>query len=322
VDTIPGIDSTGITSHLPLSGRRLNVDVAVEGRPLPPAGQPLLADCSSVSVDFFRVMNIPLRRGRAFTARDADGSAPSVVINDEMARRLWPDADPIGRHLIVGTTSGADQRPREIVGVVSNVRAGSLETAPGFQLYVPFAQNPWPTMSLVVRTSGEPTSRAGEIRAALLALDPDQPVYNVRSLEEVTSRAVALRRFQMFVLVLFAVVGLALAAIGIYSVVVYAVRLRTREIGLRLALGAPRRDVVLLVIRSGIAWAGAGIAAGGALALAAGGLLRGMLFGVAPTDALTFVGVVSFVTIVLMVGSGVAGRRAASVDPLIALRQN
>jgi putative ABC transport system permease protein len=320
VERLPGVDSAGLTSHLPLAGRRLNVDFALEGTPGRPADRTLWADCSSVSADFFRAMNIPLRSGRTFDARDASQTPPVIVINEEMARRLWPSGDAIGRRVMLGATSGADSRPREVVGVVANLRSGTLEDAPGFQLYIPSSQNPWPTMSLAARVTGEPTSSAGSIRAELLALDPNQPVYNVRTLDQVIGRALAQRRFQVLLLALFAAVGLVLATIGVYSVVAHAVKLRTNEIGLRLALGAQRRDVLLLLARSGFAWALVGVAFGTALALWVSRLLSGMLFGIAPTDLLTYVSVISFTACVVLVACALAGRQAARVDPLVALR--
>jgi putative ABC transport system permease protein len=319
VESVPGVETAGLTSHLPLAGRRLSMDFTVAGGASSP-GRALWADCSSVSDDFFRVMSIPLRTGRVFSALDTSRSAPVVVINQEMADQLWPHGSPVGRRLVVGTTTGADQRPREIVGVVANVRSASLETAPGFQMYVPSSQHPWPTMTLVVRASGEPAALAGPIRTELLAVDPNQPIYNIRSLEQVISRAVALRRFQTVVLVVFGVAGLVLATIGVYSVAACTVRLRTREIGLRLAIGARGGDVVMLIIRGGIIWIVAGIIAGAAVAIWAGRLLRGMLFGIASLDPLTFVSVTSFVALLALTGSAVAARRAARVDPLIALR--
>lgn len=322
VQTTPGVVAAGLASHPPLAGRRLNVDIAIDGRPRTASDSGLWADNASVSADYFRALSIPVLRGRAFSGRDRIGSPPVVVINDGMARRLWPEANPIGRRIVVGSTSGADQRPREIVGIVADVRTEALESAPGFQVYVPASQNPWPTMTLVVRAAGDAAALAGSIRADVQELEKDQPVYNVRTFDRVVARAVALRRFQMLVLTLFAVVGLALATIGVYSVVACSVRLRTREFGLRLALGAPRRDILMLAIRTGLVWAGVGVVAGCAVALVAGRLLSGMLFGITPADPVTFIAVVSFTAAVVLLGSGIAARRAAGVDPLVALRYN
>jgi putative ABC transport system permease protein len=322
VETLPGVVSTGLVSHLPLAGRQLTADFTIEGRLAPASEGTLSAAYISASRDFFRSLGIPLLRGRLFTDREVMGTAPVVVISQTMARRFWPNGDPLGRQLVVGATLGADPSPREIVGVAGDVRSAGLETEPQPEIYVPYLQNPWPTMTLVARTSGDPMRSADALRKEVLALDPDQPVYNVRPLHQVVADSIVPRRFQMLVISLFAALALVLAAIGVYGVMAYSVRQRTREIGVRLALGARRRDILMVAVGDGMRWAGVGIAGGGALAVVLSRVLAGVLFGVTPTDPVTFAAVLSFTALVALLAGALAARRAAGLDPLVALRHN
>jgi putative ABC transport system permease protein len=254
--------------------------------------------------------------------RDRQGAAAVVVIGESVARRLWPGGDAIGQRIVLGAALGGDRTPREIVGVVRDVRSANVETSPPMQLYVPYAQTGWPTMSVAVRAAGDPARLPEAIRTQVLSLDADQAVYAVRSLTEVVDRALAARRFQMSAVAMFAIVGLALVATGIYSVVAYTVRQRSREIGVRMALGAQRHHVMLLAVRDTLGCAAAGILAGATLAVLAGGLLGGALFGVTPTDPLTFAAVLGGTAVVAAAGSGLAGWRAVRTDPLVTLRQS
>lgn len=316
---LPGVESSGFVSHTPLAGAPLTADVAVENRPGMRPVETILASCSVIGGEWFRTLGIPLVRGRSFTDRDAMGTPPVVVINARLAARLWPNADPLGQRLVVGGTLGADRTPREIVGVVGDVRA-ALEAGPPDQVYLPHAQNPWPTMTFMVRTAGEPSQWADQVRAAVYAGDPDQAVYNLRPFDAIVARAVATRRFQVFLLSLFAAIALVLAATGVYSVVSYGVRQRRQEVGVRLALGARATDVLLLAVRDSLRWAAAGVAGGGVLAFFAARSLAGVLYEVAPTDLLTFAGAGAAATLVVLLGSAVAARAALRVDPLVALR--
>jgi putative ABC transport system permease protein len=316
---LPGVDAAGFVSHTPLAGAPLTADVAFEGGPGPPAVRTVLANVSVVGGDWFAAMRIPLVRGRQFTDRDAAGMPPVVIISARMASRLWPNADPIGRRLVVGGTLGADRAPREIVGVAGDVRM-SLEQAPPDQVYMPYAQNPWPTMSVVARTAGDPSRWANPLRSAVYAIDPDQAVYNLRSLDAVIARAVAARRFQVFVLSLFAGVALVLAATGVYSVVSYGVRQRHQELGVRLALGAHTADLLVLAVGDSLRWAAAGLAGGSVLAFFAARSLAGALYEVPPTDMVTFAGAVAAATAVVMLGATAAARSALRVEPIVALR--
>jgi putative ABC transport system permease protein len=316
---VPGVVSAGFVSHAPLAGAPLTADVAVENGPGMSPVETILANSSVVGGDWFQTLRIPLVRGRLFTDRDAGGSPPVAIINARMAARLWPNADPLGRRLVIAGTLGADRAPREIVGIVGDVRA-ALEAGPPDQVYLPHAQNPWPTMSIMVRTAGDPSRWADSLRAAVYAGDHDQAVYNLRPFESIVARAVAARRFQVFLLSMFAAVALVLAATGVYSVVSYGVRQRRQEVGVRLALGARSVDVLVLAVRDSLRWAAVGLAGGGVVAFFAARSLSGALYEVPSTDLVTFAGAFSTATLVVLLGSSLAARAALRVAPLVALR--
>jgi len=311
VGAVPGVEAAGIISHPPLAAPPLTADVTGPSR--------ALAAYSVVGGDWFRAMGVPMRRGRPFGPADRTGTMPVAIVSENFARAMWPDSDPIGQRIVVGGTIGADPAPREIVGIASDVRT-SLEAEAPFHVYAPYAQNPWPTMGVAVRTAGNPAALLAPVRAAVASLDRDQAVYSARPFDDVVGRAVASRRFQALIVSLFALLAIALAATGVYSVVAVTVGLRTTEIGVRLALGASRWNVVGLAVRDGLTWALGGLLAGLCIALAAARAIEGMLFGVRPTDAGT-----AAVTGALMMGlvisaSMLAAWRAARVDPLVALR--
>jgi putative ABC transport system permease protein len=308
---LPGVEAAGIMSHPPLTGPPLTADVTGPSR--------ALATYSVVGGEWFRAMGVPLRRGRLFGAMDRMGAHPVVIVSENFARAMWPGADPIGRRIVVGGTLGADPQPREIVGVAGDVRT-TLEADAPFHIYAPYAQNPWPTMGVAVRTSTDPGALTAAVRAAIASLDRNQAVYNARPFDQVVGRAVAPRRFQALIVSLFALLAVALAATGVYTVVAYTVRLRTPEIGVRLALGASRRSVVGLALRDALAWSIAGLAAGLCIALLSARTVEGLLFGVRPTDAGT-VAVTGSVMIALVLSASIlAAWRAARVDPIVALR--
>jgi predicted permease len=311
IAALPGVEAAGIMSHPPLDGAPLTADVTGPFQ--------ALATYSVVGGDWFRAMAVPLRRGRAFRPADRIGTQPVVIVSENFARAMWPDADPIGRRIVVGGTLGADPAPREIVGVAGDVRT-SLEADAPFHVYAPYGQNPWPTMGLAVRTAGDPGALTAPVRAALASLDRDQAAYNARPFEQVVERAVASRRFQALIVSLFALLAIALAATGVYTVVAYTVRLRTPEFGVRLALGASGGSVVALALGDALAWSIAGLLAGLSVAAAAGRAIEGMLFGVRPTDAGTLAVTGAVMAALVMSASILAAWRAACVDPLVALR--
>ena len=318
LEAIPGVVSAGLVSHPPLASPPLTVDFSVEGRTTAQGTLPSAA-YSAVGGQWFETMGVTLVRGRRFAPGDSDGAPPVVMISANLAKLLWPAGDAVGHRLIVGGTIGADQAAREIVGVAGDVRM-SIESAPSLQIYVPYPQNPWPSMSVAVRTSGDPALWSRRLREAVSALDPDQAAYNVRTFDQIVSRAVATRRFQALIVSLFALVALALSLGGVYGIVTYTVRLRTLEIGVRMALGAPRRSVILLAVRDSMIAATAGIVAGVLIASALTRALERMLYEIPATDPMTFAGAVAVAAAIAGVGAMLAAGRATSNNPLSALR--
>jgi putative ABC transport system permease protein len=279
----------------------------------------VLANCSVIGGEWLAALGIPMVRGRAFTDRDRPGAPPVVIVSARLAAALWPGVDPIGRRLVIGTTLGADPRPHEVVGVAGDVRS-ALEAGPGDQVYLPHAQNPWPTMAVMIRTTAAPAAWAAPLRSAVYAIDPDQAVYDVRPYEDLLARALAARRFQLLVLSLFAGAGLLVAVTGVYSVVACGVRERRQELGVRLALGARRRDLLWLTMAGSLRWAAAGLACGGVLALWMARAVSGALYEVGPADALSFVAASAVAGAMVIIGSLAGARGALTLDPLTALR--
>jgi putative ABC transport system permease protein len=259
-------------------------------------------------------MGIPLRRGRFFEPSDLTGTRRVAIINEMLARDCFPNEDPIGRQLRYGKDT------YEIVGVVGDVRMRRLNRNIPGMVYRSISDDSWRNAVLIVRTAGEPSAFAESVRKAILELDPEQPVANVRTLEEVVALSVGDRRLTALLLGMFAVAALALAAVGLYGVVSYAVVQRTREIGIRVALGANRRDVVLLMLGQGMILVVIGLVLGLAGAFGLTPLLRNLLYEVKPADPLSFVAVSLVLLLVALIASWLPARRAARVDPMIALR--
>jgi putative ABC transport system permease protein len=269
-------------------------------------------------------MGIPLRRGRLLTERDIQDTAHVAVINETMAKMMFPDEDPIGKRLTTNTRGGNPDW-FEIVGIVGDLTRSGQERSTLMQTYEPYTQQAkttfmLPTMTLAVRTAGEPTGQTTAIRNAVLQLDKEQPISDIRTLGQFLSASIAQQRFSMLLLGVFAAVALVLAAVGIYGVLSYAVTQRTHEIGIRMALGAGQRDVLKLVIRHGMLLTLLGVAAGLAAAFALTRLMTTLLFGVSATDPLTFAGLTLLLLAVALIACWIPARRATKVVPLIALR--
>ena len=274
-----------------------------------------------VTPGYFATMKIPLTRGRPFDARD-DEKAPEVVaINEEAARRYWPNADPIGQQIHLGVRlAEARSGMKTIVAVVGDVKARSLDAGTAPEVYVPYAQHQVDSLTIAIRTSGEPLAFVPTARADVAALDRELPIAAVRTMDEVIGRSIAERRFTMLLLAAFAAVAVLLAAIGVYGVLAYLVSQRTQEIGVRLAIGATPGDVVRLFVREGAGLTLIGVAGGLAGALAVTRALSTLLFGVTTTDPITFAAVAGTLVIVALLASYLPARRAARVDPMAALR--
>jgi putative ABC transport system permease protein len=321
VAALPGVLSAGLVSHLPLSAGAVDADVTFEGLRPQSAAEVPMAQVNNVDPGYFHTMQIPIVSGRPFDEADRTDARAVAIVDRAFVDRFWPNENPLGHRIHLGATLGADTARREIVGVVAPVRSASLESAPRPTIYVPHAQNPWPTMSLIVRTAGHPAAAVGAVRAEILALDPNQPVYNVRPLEQMYSRAWASRRFQVLLLGGFAATALFLAVIGVYGLLALAVAQRTREVGIRLAVGAGRGDILTSVLRQALALVGCGLLMGGAAALAGSRLLTSLLFEVSPLDPLTFLAASALLTSAGLFASYLPARQAMRVDPVVALRR-
>jgi putative ABC transport system permease protein len=315
IASLPGVRSVGATSHLPLSGQDSRTGIFIEGRePTPDA--PTRAHLRAVTLDYFRTMGMRVIEGRNFTAADHSESPFVTVINETMARRYWPGQSPLGTRVRMGGPAW-----REVVGIVADVKHWGFERAVNPEMYLPQKQMVWSGLTYVLATDVDPVTLTAAVRNELKAVDPDLPLSNVRTIEEVAARSVAARRSSMLLLGVFSGLALVLAAAGIYAVMSQLVALRTSEIGVRMTLGAQPASVMRLVLREGLLQAIAGLAIG----LVAGVLVmrafRSVLFQVNPSDPLTLgaVGLVLLVTATL--ACLVPARRAMRVDPVQALRR-
>ncbi|HEX8719946.1 MAG TPA: ABC transporter permease [Pyrinomonadaceae bacterium] len=326
VEALPGVKSVGAVTALPLSNNDELTDFYVEGKPAPQSGQKPLLHHRKVSPNYFRTLNVGVRKGREFTARDRQGAPPVVVINEAMARKYWPDEDPVGRRLALSTEAyqggkfDLNGAWREVVGVVADVRHAGLGEQPEPEAYVPYLQSPNRDMTLVLRTASDPTQLAGAISRETYNIDKDQPVSNVRTMSQLLSTSLARPRFNFLLLTIFAGVALVLAAVGVYGVISYSVTQRTQEFGIRMALGAQVGDILRLVFREGMTLALVGIVIGLAGAFALTRYIASLLYGLSATDPLTFAGVSGVLALVAVLACYFPARRAVRIDPINALR--
>jgi len=319
VRTIPGVLGAALVSQLPLGGNIDRYGMHIEDRPSDnPANDPD-ALRYAVSSDYFRVMGIPLRHGRLFDEHDREGALAVVVINETFARRVWGGVDPLGRRIRMGED---DSPLRTVVGLVGDVRHAGLDAPPEMQIYLPQAQWVDSDMILVFRAVGDPGHLAAAVRQAVWAVDPDQPVSYPATMDGVRAVSMARRRFALTLLSAFGGIALVLALVGLYGVLSHSVVQRTREIGVRVALGARPRQVLALVLGDASRLVGAGLLAGTVLAMALTHLLSGLLFGVTPTDPATFLLVPLALALAALLAAYAPARRATRVDPLVALRQD
>jgi putative ABC transport system permease protein len=313
---LPGVQSAAATSNPPLIKLSDNwISFFLEGQPADPGRAPT-AKYALVSPDFFRTMEIPLRAGRDFNEHDTHETTQVAVVNEYLARRHFPKADPLGKRLLVGRTT------REIVGVVGNLRHESPEGEEAEKLYVPLAQSPRTTLLLMARTATEPESLAVSIQQTVWRQDPDAAVSNVATMETALGESVARPRFNASLFGLFAVVALILAAIGLFGVMSYTVTQSTREIGVRMALGAQTRDVLKLVVGQGLALTITGLVLGLIGAWGLTRLMKNLLYGVTATDPLTFICVSVLLVFIALLACYIPARRATKVDPMVALRRD
>jgi len=320
---LPGVEAAAVIYPLPFGGSSTNNTFLIAGRPaVRPEDKPS-SNHRVISADYFRALNIPLLRGRSFDERDTPHAPPVIVVNETFARRFFAGTEALGQHIMIEGEAGENAVPpaREIIGVVGDVRHESLDTESGPEYYVPYTQAPEPFMSLVVRsTVTNPESLAATVREAIKQMDKDQYVAAIQPMTQLVADSVARRRFNTLLTGVFAMVALVLAAVGIFGVMNYTVAQRTQEIGLRVALGAQTRDVLRLVLSQGMQLILIGLAVGLATSLALTRVLAGMLYGVTPTDPLTFATVSLLLAGVALLACYIPARRATKVDPLVALR--
>jgi putative ABC transport system permease protein len=339
LQSLPGVTAAGAINFLPMTGRFWGAPFRLPGQPQPPSQDPqgyvLLRPATP---DYFRALGIPLRKGRFFTTRDGANSPGVAIVNETLARRLWPHEDPIGQRIETEDGRVDPMRPFEIVGVVGDTKQDLLLNQQGFQgavMYIPYPQQAPAYVdynlgfrlgaSFVVRTTADPRSAAQALRAAVKELDPDQPIERLTTMEEFLSEneadccSVKVRRFHTLLIGIFGGLALALAAVGLYGTISYAATRRTHEIGVRMALGAERWDVVKLVARQGLLLTAIGLAVGNTAALGLTRVLRSRLYGVGPSDPATFAAVAGLVLLIGGLAAYVPARRAASIDPLRAL---
>ena len=318
LEEIPGVEAVGMTYFLPLSGWSAGLGFSIEGRPEPSTADQPSAGYHVTTEDYFKAMGIRLLNGRTFTSRDNRSAPGVVVINETLARQHWPGENPVGRRVLVSGASGP--LPFEIVGVVEDVKTAGLEEPVDGDMYFSYWQGGTSVLGIALRTSGDPAALAGPLRAAVWSIDPEQPVTYVMPMAELAAESLAFRRAGMMLAGGFGLLALVLAAIGIYGVLSYSVSRRTREIGIRVALGATRGEVARLVVREALVMTGVGVALGLAAALGLSRFMASVLYEVKPGDPLTYVAVAGILLAVAVLATLIPARRATGVDPLVALR--
>jgi putative ABC transport system permease protein len=316
---LPGVTATGAVSGLPMQGEDIN-SLTLEGRPAPTPDKPYLADDRQATPGYFAAMGIPLRQGRLFAATDT-AEGPKVALVDEvLARSYWPGENPIGKRFKTGGPKDTKVPWITVIGVVGSVRNSGLHVEPRPQMYRPETQAPSAAMAVVLRTTGEPESVATAARAAVHEIDRDQPVSNVKTLGRLVTDSVAGRRFNLLLLGLFAVLALTLSGVGIYGVTAYSVVQRTREMGLRMALGSQPGQVLRLVMGEAGLLAGMGVLLGLLASFALTRVMASLLYGVGTTDPATFGAVALGLFLIALAAAYLPGQRATRVDPMVALR--
>ncbi len=325
VRRLPGVEAAGAIAALPLSGQGGSGTTTIDSQAVPADKTTPELDLRPVTPGYFESMGITLVRGRLFDDRDSETAAPVAIVDETLVQTFWPNEDPIGKRLHRGGGGPGPNNPwATVVGVVRHVRMRTLEAPSRMEFYWPAAQNPYSSMSLTVRTSVEPMSIANAVQKQVIAVDPDQPVYRIRTMQDYLASSVERRRLSMLLLAIFAGAALALAAVGIYGITSYSVAQRSQEMGVRLALGASRGGILRLVLRQSLSLAVVGVVAGliGAFILTTlmSSMLTSMLFNTAAVDPLTFAIVAATLIAVTILASYIPARRATRVDPMVALR--
>jgi predicted permease len=318
VGALPGVESAGAVSYLPMTGMAAATNFRIADLPEPGPGQSPNCDVRVTDVNFFRTMRIPLLRGRIYDEREATERRNVVVINEALAKKYFPGEDPLGRRLLINMMD--DPQPSEIIGIVGDVKHRGLDAGAEPTAYWPHPELPMTGMSLAIRAKGDPAALAAAAQREVQAIDPEQPVADVRTMEQWLAESVARARFSATLLGVFATLALVLASVGIYGVISYTVTQRTHELGIRVALGAQRADVLRLVIGQGLALAAVGVCLGLVGALLLTRLVSSLLYEVSATDPMTYVGLSLFLLLVALAACYFPARRATKVDPMQALR--
>jgi predicted permease len=318
---LPGVESVSAGFPLPLSQNNIGISFSIEGRPVAKGDEPG-APVTIVTPDFFHIMRIPVLSGRAFLPTDDSKTPAVVIINQAFARKYCPGEDPVGKPMKPGLGDGITNEPmREIVGVVGDVKRKGITAEMPAQYYLPFNQAIILSPTVILRTAGDPLSLVAPLRTQLAQVDSNIPLYQIRTFDDYVSLSAAQPRFQTVLITFFAAMALLLSAIGLYAVLSYMVAQRTLEIGLRLALGAQREDVLGLILRRGLILAVTGLAIGIFVSLLLTRFIAEMLYGVRPFDPLTFVGVSLVLLLVSLIASSAPAYRAARLDPMRTLRE-
>jgi predicted permease len=324
IRSVPGVSDVGLGTNLPLDGWDIGQGFHIIGQPLNSESNEPSAHYQMVNANYFSTLGIPLLKGRTFTEGDAGTSKPVCIVNEELARRYLKGPDPIGMRLSVQAMAPGGPRPvvREIVGVVRQVKIEGLgEKQNNLEIYVPITQNAWYWAAVAVRTAGDPMALAGSVRAAVGRVDKDLPVTRVRTMDEVAGQSIAQPRFRAELVGAFATLASVLASVGVFGVLAFSVSQRTREFGIRMALGARSADVLRLVLRGGLKIAAAGLAIGVAAAVALTRFLESLLFGVTPLDPISFLAAAALLLVLALAACAAPAVRAARVDPAVTLRQ-
>jgi putative ABC transport system permease protein len=314
LSALPGVQSASIVTALPMAGSFGSRYFGIEGRPPQPPGQGFNANTNLATPGYFETMNIPLLDGRDFEEGDVRGAPDVVIINQEAVRRYWPDENPVGQRITF------ENRTRTVIGVVGDVKQSGLDIESRPEMFSPYYQVTVPFGTVLVRTKGDPAGMISAVRGAMQEIDRDLPLYGIKTVSDVISESVAPRRLNMLLLGIFAGLALVLAAVGLYGVISYSVSQRTREIGIRMALGASHNSVLQLVVGQGLVLSAAGVAIGVTASFFLTKFMATLLFGVSPTDPMTFVAISALLIGVSIVASVIPARRAMKVDPMVALR--
>jgi predicted permease len=317
--TIPSVESAATVYALPSSGNWDTEDFSVEGQPPTAPGEKVFADYQSISADYFKTLRIPLAAGREFSEQDGETTTPVVIINERMARRYWPGQDPIGKRIKFDSIKSLDHW-LTVVGVVGDIKQFFFDRTARLTMYVPSQQSPSSAMTLLLRTSADPMSLVAAARAGLASVDPDQPIYNIKPMEQVIDDHISGVRISAALMVIFGSMALLLSAVGVYSVMSYSVTQRTHEMGVRMALGAKPSDLLKLVVGHALKLAVIGLGIGLVPALALTRVMSSMLEGVISLEPWTFAALTTVLATVALLSSYLPARRAAKVDPMVAQR--